>query len=643
MNKDFLKFFDLSFKKFLTRTSILVAVISFNSSFATDAPSPTPNDGPTVSSPNRNRRGSAFGRGFNAPPKKLETEAKELIGEIASPTAGHHRRSSGATMPPASSDSSTNPPNLLPPGGASEEIASRMPKSPSILSFPSFTKKEEVTPPSTPADNSGPASVGTIESPNRKSIGGSSTLVAESPRRESNGASSTASVEKKPKKQPPKELTPEQKAEEERAGKMAEERAKKILAAHQNLKKSPEDTNLGQLRLDISSTGGEFSTITHGEASKSLGTNKHPASPRHGKKHDKELWSTTSSTTTAPSVSDPVSVTITNPPVDLPESTTDVGTSSFYLTPKSRHTGSTTLVRRISSVIGDHLFTRSLSQAAAAGDAGSEPVKFGFWGSANSDNTTNSDPGSKKKTTTFSQTLGFDADLGDVLVGGAISASKGRLGYKDGDNEGDKIKTNTKVFTLYNTVDLRWGLFSKTFVSYGSTRLHSYVDDASSEAKYKQKMWSGQTELGYNYKAGTLNYVVSGGVRYIHTDTPEHKEYSDGSLSQIVKKDTADDFEFIGSVGVNKLIKRDGYDIIPHVTFSARKRFAGQSPGTVYVREDSLAEYSVSGQSDKKFYSQVALGSQVKYKSAILQVAAHYGFAKKYSNIGGTMMLRFEM
>lgn len=628
MNKDFLKFFDSSFKKFLTRTSILVAVISFNSSFATDAPSITSStDSPgspqsSLSPTAVKRRGSAFGRGFNAPPKTLETAAEKLGDQIISPTAGLNRRNSGASTPPPLSDSSPNPSLLQIGRGDAEEIADRTSKKSSILSFPSFMKKEEVTIPNISLDSTAVSAGGT-----------------ESPRRDSNGASG----EKKLKKQPPKELTPEQQAEEELAGKMAEERVKRIRETHQNLKKAQDDVNSGQLGLDSANAGDEFKPIVQDDASKGLGSLKHPESPRHGKKHDKGLWSTEPSTTTPSDVSNPLSIAITDPDLDLSESTTDVDTSSFYPTPKSRHTGSTTLVRRISSVIGDHLFTRSLSQAAAAGDAGREPLKFGFWGGANSDNTTNSDPGAQKKTTTFSQTLGFDIDLGDVLVGGAMSSSKGRLGYRDGDNEGDKIKTKTKVFTLYNTIDLRWGLFSKTFVSHGSTSLHSYVDNASGEAKYKQKMWSGQTELGYNYKTSTFNYIVSGGIRYIHTDTPEHKEYSNGNLSQTIKKDTADDFECIGSVGVNKLIKRDGYDIIPHLTFSARKRFAGQSPGTVYVREDSLNEYSVSGQSDKKFYSQVALGAQVKYKSAILQVAAHYGFAKKYSNIGGAMMLRFEM
>lgn len=598
MNKDFLKFFDLSFKKFLTKTSILVTLISFNISFATDAPSNTSSNGSPLGSPQNSastiakRRSSAFGRGFNAPAKIGTANQGLAISDNANPTAAPSPKSSDAT-PSLSAQSG---------GGASEGIEARGRK-PSILSLPSFIKKEEVALPATP--DSAPTVVGAVEASSQGSI------------KTSPKASSVISRER---------AAEHRRMIEQTVGELREEKAKKLEEEAKRLVRE----GVKKLEIDTASTVDKSSSMIQPDADKN-------------QDHSVAKISGPDVTSTSGPVTLPVSINIINSSEVLPESSVDVDTSSFYPTPKSRNTGSTTLVRRISSVIGDHLFTRSLSQASAAGDAGSEPVMFGFWGSVNSDNTVNRDPGSKRKTATFSQTLGFDIDLGDLLIGGAVSSSKGRLSYKDGEKEDDKIKTNTKVFTLYNTIDLRWGLFSKTFVSYGSTKLHSYVDNASSEARYKQKMWSGQTELGLNYKTSALNYVISGGVRYIHTDTPEHREYSFGHLTQTVKKDTADDFEFIGSIGVNKLIKRDGYDIIPHATFSARKRFAGQSPGTVYVRGDSPNEYSVSGQSDKKFYSQIALGTQVKYKLAILKVAAHCGFAKKYSNIGGTMMLRFEM
>jgi len=686
MNKDFLKFFELPFKKFLTRTSILVAIVSFHTSFATDAPSgASSSHRHDADSPNSNRR--SLGRGFgNFPPKKLESRAGDLMGEIGNPASSHHHKSSERHSPPpdvsmnllspdsqggASSSEESDArgsrsasifskltkkedPVLLSPASQRGVDGSEMPnantsKPSSILSFAKFAKKEDSLPPRLSIDSS-------------TSISGSGGQL-DSLRRDSS--------ERRLKKTPHKELTPEQQAAEDLAGKEAEERAAKFLENY-NLKKAQEASSSAQVTSDNLKAGDESQPKTHdnlkaGDESQpkthdnasqiheSHASPKGLASPHHGKKHHKDIGSPTSSTntpsdtgdsTTSTSVSDPMNVT--NPATDLPVSLTDVETSNFYPTPKSRHTGGTTLVRRISSVIGNHLFVRSVSKSAAAGDAGSEPVKFGFWGSANFDTTESADAsvGSDNKTNTFSKTLGFDADIGDVLVGGAVSLSKNRLGYTSGDSDGDKVKTDSKVFTLYGTVDLNWGMFNKTLVSYGSTRLHSYSDNPGyglAQSKYKQKMTSVQTELGYNYKTSLLNYLVSGGVRYIHTDTPEHTEWGAGIMNKTTKKDTGDDFEFIGSVGVNKLIKLDKYDVIPHLTFSARKKFAGQTPGTVYIRADSPDSYSLSGQNDKKFYSQLDLGAQVKYKSSILQLGMHYGFARKYSNIGGAIMLRLEI
>ncbi|AVP87295.1 hypothetical protein phytr_3420 [Candidatus Phycorickettsia trachydisci] len=672
MNKDFLKFFDLPFKKFLTRTSILVVVVSFHSSFATDAPSSAPSglNAPRSEgdSPGRVR---TLGRGFgNLPPKKLETRAGELMGEIASHASDHQRKTPERHSPnpdlntnilsPASQNSagSADESNTRPKSssflpfsnfGKKEDSASlnsssqggedgseapnvHVPKNSSILSFAKFAKKEDTVPPrlSIDSSNSTFSSAGQFETPRR------------------------GSSEKKMKKLH-KELTPEQRAAEELAGKEADERAKKFIENY-NLKKAQEASSSAQ------ATSANDNVDQNHE---SYASPKRLSSPRHGKKHHKEMDNTTPSADTTENIANPTanntpSVSVTNPidvtspmdvtnlATDLPENLTDVETSNFYPTPKSRHTGGTTLVRRISSVIGNHLFVRSVSKAAAAGDAGSEPVKFGFWGSANLDTTktTDSSVGSDNKTNTFSKTLGFDADIGDVLLGGAVSLSKNRLGYTSGDSDGDKIKTNSRVFTLYSTVDLNWGMFNKTLVSYGSTRLHSYSDNPGyglAQSKYKQKMTAVQTELGYNYKTNLFNYLVSGGVRYIHTDTPEHSEDGAGPMNKITKKDTGDDFEFIGSVGVNKLIKLDKYEVIPHLTYSARKKFAGQAPGVEYIRADSPNSYSLLGQNDKKFYSQLDLGTQVKYKSSTIQLGMHYGFARKYSNIGGAIMLRLEI
>jgi len=612
MKQDFLKFFDLSFKKFLTRTSILVVVFSCNSSFATDAPSSSstsnsPSTSPQSGDGSPNRANRKIGRGFgNLPPKKLETRADELIGEIVSPSSSNRPRSSGSNASYGRSDSSVNPPSPTPSNEGSEEKGIRMPKSSSFLSFPNFGKKEEAAPSNVVTD-SGESAFTTIKTD-------------ATPRRES--------LEKKSKKQPPKELTPEQLAEEERAGKEADERARRILASHKSLRKIQEDNSSDELA--------------------DSGTNLKESPKYLGSKDDRGFSPTARSMITDRFLSDPISFTVVPPNVDLLEGLGDVETSNFYPTPKSRHTGSTTLVRRVSSVIGNHLFVRSISKSAAAGDAGSEPVKFGFWGSSNLDSTSSTDTsvGSKNKTNVFSNTVGFDADIGDILIGGAVSLSKNRLGYTSGDSDGDKIKTNSKVFTLYSTIDLNWGMFNKTLVSYGSTRSHSYSDNPGyglAESKYTQKMISAQTELGYNHKTGLLNYLISGGIRYIHTKTPEHTEWGAGIMNKTTQRDTGDDFEFIGSVGVNKLIKFEKYENIPHMTFSIRKKFAGQTPAIAYIRADSPNAYLLSGQNDKKMYYQIALGDQIKYKSSTLQLDLHYGFARKYSNIGGAVMLRLEI
>ena len=313
----------------------------------------------------------------------------------------------------------------------------------------------------------------------------------------------------------------------------------------------------------------------------------------------------------------------------------------------------TTSVTNATSSIGNRLgeITAVSGGIVAAPSAGEEldGNQFGVWGAAHTNKADQKKDGSTSayKLTGAGGTIGADvkADLNgkEAVFGGAFTFDNGDMKYK-GSKSSDKTTVNTNIFSLYSNVDLDRGLFAKGIVSYGTSKVKANTarNGLTAKADYTSKFMSTQIEGGYNHAIDNTNIFATVGGRYINIRNPEYKETGAGAFNQTVRKSNSNQFDLIGSVGVNTVILSGETAFIPNAKFSISEKVSGKTPDTKYVVGDLPVEFTNTAAKTKSTYGEFSGGLNVKHSNIDFGVKASYGFAKKFSNVGGALTLRAE-
>ena len=235
-----------------------------------------------------------------------------------------------------------------------------------------------------------------------------------------------------------------------------------------------------------------------------------------------------------------------------------------------------------------------------------------------------------------------------IIFGGAFTFDNSDIKYKKGIKEGDKTKVSSNIFSLYTNVDLYKGLFARGLVSYGTSSIKSdrnvvVVQQKSiAKAEYTTTFVVTQLEAGYNHTVDNITAFATIGGRYSNATTPEYTEKGSTVVNQTVRKSSLSQFDVVGSVGINAIIVSDDVSFIPNTKFSVAKKVAGKTPETRYTIGDLPSEFKASAGKQDSTVAQLSAGFNVKYQNFDFGVKTSYGFANKYSNVGGSLVIRAE-
>ena len=302
-----------------------------------------------------------------------------------------------------------------------------------------------------------------------------------------------------------------------------------------------------------------------------------------------------------------------------------------------------TTISDIGSRLGD-LVAPAAIFAPAAGDAGEKEGNLAIWGGAR---TNQADQKVTKDSPAYKLangggTIGADFVGDRFILGGAFSFDNGNVKYK-GIKDGDKTKVNTNVFSVYTNVDIYKGLFARGIVSYGTSDVKAQTirpGGGVGTAEYTTRFVATQLEGGYNHSLDYANAFVTLGGRFTNSRIPEYTETGAGVLNNTVRKSTSNQFDVLGSVGVNTTIVSGDVAFIPNAKFSVSKKVSGKTSNVKYRIGDLPVDITIASKKNDVMNAEISTGLNIKSGGLDFGAKVSYGFANKYKNVGAALTVR---
>jgi hypothetical protein len=248
-------------------------------------------------------------------------------------------------------------------------------------------------------------------------------------------------------------------------------------------------------------------------------------------------------------------------------------------------------------------------------------------------------------------TLGVDTTATDrLIVGGAITFAGTNMKMKEGIRDGNKVSTNSKIFSLYGSYALGNNVFLSLIGSYGSNITDVTEDRATVsgfdegerkdvKSEYGSNMYSLNTKLMYKHVADNLVLTPSVGLNFSRANDESYSEKGIDTAKTYASKS-------LTRVNLTTGVKAAYVfgNIVPEVHVNLTQKVAGKDPKVGY-KLDGFGDFRYSENTKKLAATTYNIGGSINYKtdSVNVGVGVDGNFASRYTGYQGSLNLRINM